>query len=109
MRSIKAIVALLCFWLSGCSITSKPSVPEGLPTLGLSASSYSVSPVGSVVITVIAANALNVTLSGSDGTEYTLPAVGGRQNVTVSATTTYIATATGADGCVSAAILISAN
>lgn len=105
------LAAGLCLFLSGCSVASSPSapVPAGLPTITFSASAYSVKPVSSVVLTVEAENADQVTVSGSDGLQYTLSAVGGTQSVTVTANTTYTATATGTGGCVSAAITISAE
>jgi phospholipase C len=43
-----------------------------------------------------------VTVTGTDGTTYTLPAIGGTQAVTPIATTTYTAAASGAGGSISA-------
>jgi phospholipase C len=55
---------------------------------------------------VIAANATGVTVTGTDGSSYTLSATGGTQAVSPKATTTYTATATGAGGKASAATTV---
>ena len=49
-------------------------------------------------LTVTAANATGVIVTGSDGTSYTLQPTGGTQAVSPTATTTYTATATGSGG-----------
>jgi len=49
----------------------------------------------SSALTVTAANATQVSVTGSDGSSYALSVSGGTQSVTPSATTTYTATATG--------------
>jgi phospholipase C len=49
-------------------------------------------------LTVTAANATAVKVTGSDGSSYTLSAAGGTQAVTPATTATYTATATGAGG-----------
>jgi phospholipase C len=53
-------------------------------------------------LTVSAANATQVTVTGTDGSSYTLQPTGGTQSVSPTATTTYTATATGAGGTISA-------
>ena len=68
------------------------------PTVALSASPASVSPGGASVLTATAVNATQVMLTGSDGSTYTLSPTGGTQSVTLNATTTYTATASGAGG-----------
>ena len=60
----------------------------------LSASPASVTAGGSSVLTASATNATQVTLSGSDGSHYTLSSTGGTQTVSPGGTTTYTATAT---------------
>ncbi len=50
------------------------------------------------MLIVMAANATQVTVTGTDGSTYSLPASGGTQSVNPTATTTYTATATGAGG-----------
>jgi hypothetical protein len=66
------------------------------PTVSLTASPASVPAGGSSTLTVAAANAVQVTLAGSDGSSYTFGATGGTQTVSPSATTTYTATAVNA-------------
>ncbi len=73
-----------------------------MPTVALSASPAAISQGGSSVLSVAAANATQVTVTGTDGSSYSMPANGGTQNVTPSATTTYTAIATGASGKVTA-------
>lgn len=70
------------------------------PAVTISANPASIAPGGSSTLKVIAANAASVVISGSDGASYNLPATGGTQLVTPSATTTYRATAS--SGTVSA-------
>jgi phospholipase C len=68
------------------------------PTVGISASSTSITSGGSSTLTVTATNATTVTLTGTDGSAYTLAATGGTEVVRPVSTTTYTATATGAGG-----------
>ncbi len=49
-------------------------------------------------LTVSAVNSTQVTVTGTDGSSYTLKPTGGTQSVTPTATTTYTATATGTSG-----------
>jgi phospholipase C len=55
---------------------------------------------------VVATNATQVVVTGSDGSKYTLQPSGGTQTVTPAATTTYTATATGAGGNASASATV---
>jgi len=63
------------------------------------------------MLTVTAANATQVVVTGSDGTTYTLSAGGGTQAVSPTVTTTYTSTATGAGGKTSAnaTVTVTAN
>ncbi|HVC91385.1 MAG TPA: alkaline phosphatase family protein [Acidobacteriaceae bacterium] len=54
------------------------------------------------MLTVTATNASQVTVTGTDGSTYTLQPSGGTQSVHPTATTTYTATATGAGGKITA-------
>jgi phospholipase C len=58
-------------------------------------------------LTVQATFATQVTIAGSDGSTYSLSQYGGTQKVTPSATTTYIATAVGSSGNVTASTTVS--
>ena len=72
------------------------------PTVTIAANPTSIAPGGSSTLTVAATNATGVTITGSDGSSYTLSATGGTQSVKPTATTTYTATATGTGGKISA-------
>jgi phospholipase C len=52
----------------------------------------------SATLTVLAENAVQLTLTGSDGSTYSLPLAGGTQVVSPTSTTAYTATVTGAGG-----------
>jgi len=58
------------------------------------------------MLTVAASNATAVTVSGSDGSSYSLSATGGTQAVTPTATTTYTANASGTGGKASMAAAV---
>ncbi|WP_263418567.1 alkaline phosphatase family protein [Terriglobus albidus] len=64
----------------------------------LSANPNSISAEGTAVLTVTATNATHISVTGSDGSSYTVSPPGGTQSVSPSATTTYTATATGLGG-----------
>ncbi len=72
------------------------------PTVTITANPSSVTAGSSSILTVIATNATQVTISGTDKSSYTLSVTGGTQAVSPSATTTYTATATGAGGTITA-------
>lgn len=74
-------------------------VQTPVPKVTISANPTTISSGGSSLLTVTATNATTVTVSGSDGTTYNLPANGGTQSVSPTATTTtYTANATGPGG-----------
>jgi len=77
-------------------------VPAATPTVSITANPTSISPGSSSVLSVVAANATQVTVTGTDGSSYTLSSTGGMQTVAPTVTTTYTAVATGAGGKVSA-------
>lgn len=77
-------------------------VPPATPTISITAKPTSISSGASATLVVIANNATQVTLSGTDGSSYTLQPSGGTQSVTPTATTTYTATAAGTGGTASA-------
>jgi hypothetical protein len=72
------------------------------PTVSITANSASIIAGNSSLLNIAATNASQVTVTGSDGSSYTLGVTGGTQSVNPSTTTTYTATATGASGNVSA-------
>ena len=67
-----------------------------MPTVAISAAPASISVGGSSVLQVTASNATQVTVTGTDGSSYTIPPTGGTQTVTPTATTTYTALAAAA-------------
>jgi len=80
----------------GASVnTINLTVVGAKPTVSVSASPTSVPAGSSSVVKVTATNAATVTLTGSDGSSYTLKATGGSETVKPTATTTYTATAVG--------------
>jgi hypothetical protein len=76
------------------------------PGVSITASPASISPGSSSTLTVVATNATQVTITGTDGSSYTLPSSGGPQVVSPAATTTYTVAATGAQGNTSAATTV---
>jgi len=102
-RSISWVIPSLFLYLiiTGCSGKSFTGT-SAAPTVSITASLASITPGSSSTLTIAATNATQVTVSGSDGSAYTLQANGGTQEVTPTATSTYTATATGAGGNTSA-------
>ena len=91
--------------LTGCG-SAGHAVSVGEPTVAITSSPASIGFGGSSILSVTAANVSQVTVTGTDGSSYTLSATGGTQAVTPTATTTYTATATGTGGKVSAAATV---
>jgi phospholipase C len=96
---------------SGGSATATVTVtvvpaPIGGPAVTISANPTSILAGGSSVLTVTATNATSVTVTGTDGSAYTLQPGGGMQSVSPTATTTYTATATGAGGMATATAMV---
>ena len=89
----------------GCRGVSA-SAPDTAPTVRITANPGSITSGNSSSLTVIATNATQVTLTGTDHSAYDLQANGGTQAVSPSATATYTAVATGTGGQVSAATTV---
>jgi phospholipase C len=85
--------------------------PNPAPTVQISANPTAITSGQSSTLTVTAVNATQVTVSGSDGSTFTLASSGGVESVSPTANTTYTATATGPGGTVKAAatVTVSAN
>lgn len=91
----------------GASYTTINLTVQGSgPTVSVTAAPSSITQGASSTLTVKATNATDVTLTGSDGSTYQLPASGGTQVVTPTLTTTYTAEATGATGSASASTTV---
>jgi phospholipase C len=96
--------------LAGCggakSATLPSDPPPATPTVTVAAAPASITSGASSMLTVSAANATQVTVTGSDGSSYNLSANGGTQAVSPAATATYTASATGTGGKASAAATV---
>jgi len=88
--------------MSACGGGANFNGSTAAPTVTISASPTSVTAGATSTLTAAATNATQVTISGTDGSSYTLAATGGTQAVTPAATTTYTVTATGIGGSSSA-------
>ena len=73
-------------------------IQPAAPTVTITADPTSIVAGHSSTLTVTAANATQVTVTGSDGSSYDLQPNGGTQSVSPAQTTTYTATATGPGG-----------
>jgi phospholipase C len=84
--------------------TAKTTVTVGAakPTVSISAQNSTISSGNSDTLTVKAANATKVVVTGSDGSSYTLATTGGNVSVKPSSTTTYTAEASNSSTTVSA-------
>ena len=106
-------ISLTCFFvaltpllvLAGCGV-SKGTAPVPPPTVTISAQPTSIAAGDSAMLTIAAANAQTVTVTGSDGSSYSLASSGGTQKVTPSSTTTYTATAVGVSGKATANVAV---
>jgi phospholipase C len=74
------------------------TAPSAPPTVSISVNPTLILRGASATLTVTASNATGVTVQGTDGSLYTLPAGGGTKSVSPTTSTTYQATATGAAG-----------
>ena len=83
--------------ISGCALFTGSDRSKA-PEVAVSASPVIVTTGATSTLTVTALNAAQITLTGSDGSTYTLPAKGGVQPVNPATTTRYTATATGTNG-----------
>ena len=81
-------------------------VPNPAPTVSISASPASIRSGSSSTLTVSAAYAAQVTVTGTDGSSYTLQSNGGTQPVSPAVTTIYTAAAIGAGGKISATVTV---
>ena len=90
----------LVFTGCGATFTNAPggTTATATPTVSVAANPSTIISGKSSTLTVAATNATQVTLTGTDGSTYTLPPAGGTQIVSPAATTTYTALATGSGG-----------
>jgi phospholipase C len=91
------------------TVTVVPAPPPPMPTVTLAANPTTITVGGSSTLSVTAANATSVVLTGTDGSSYTLSPTGGQQTVTPPNTTTYTATANGPGGSATATVIVTVN
>lgn len=72
-----------------------------VPSVAMTANSSTITSGSSSTLVVTGTNTTGVTVTGSDGSSYTLPAAGGKVSVSPTATTTYTAQAASSAGTVS--------
>jgi phospholipase C len=93
---LPAVCVTLFFAALGCGTSMSMTAPSKAATVSVTAAPTSILAGGNSTLTVAAANATGVTLTGSDGSAYTMAVNGGTESISPKATTTYTATATGA-------------
>jgi phospholipase C len=103
-----ALTCALSWLLVGC-VSPSVNVYKGPPQITITANPSTINPGGSSTLTVTVSSATSVTLSGSDGSTYTILAAGGTQTVKPAATTTYTAVATGAGGTTTATATVTVS
>jgi phospholipase C len=87
------------------TVAASPTAPK----VTITASPTSITAGQSSTLTVVSTNATQVTVTGSDGSSYSLGATGGTKTVSPTATTTYTATATGTGGTTTAAATVTVS
>jgi phospholipase C len=94
------LLPLLIAPISGCGsyVRGASAAPSAAPQVTITANPNPVISGSPSTLDVTAMHATQVTITGTDGSNYTLPPAGGSQSVSPGATTTYTATATGAGG-----------
>ncbi len=107
-RFFPSVVLFSCLFAllfaTGCGGThiSTGQPAASMPTVAVTPQPASVASGSSSMLTVSAANATSVAVTGSDGSSYTLQGGGGAQAVTPAKTTVYTATASGPGGSATA-------
>ncbi len=96
-RSFIAAIGLICSLCSGCALFVGSNILK-VPTITISASPTTVAAGQTVILTITALDATQVTMTGSDGTTYNFATTGGVQSVKPTTTTTYTAIATNSKG-----------
>ena len=101
------ILLLLIAPIGGCgSYMHTTSMP---PQVSITANPNPVVAGSPSTLSVAATNATQVSIAGTDGSQYTLQSTGGTQPVSPSKTTSYTATATGADGSATASVTVNVS
>ena len=103
-RSLCIITTLLPLALCGCGSYIRGA--SGVPEVKISANPTSIAAGTSSTVTVGAVNASQVSVTGTDGSQYTFPPIGGTQVVKPKETTTYTATAMGSGQNATASVTV---
>jgi hypothetical protein len=101
-----AVVANGNVYVGGVNAVTAYGELDRTERVTISAAPTSIGAGAASTLSVVASNARQVTVTGSDGSSYTLGVQGGTQVVTPAATTTYTATANGSAGKVTAATTV---
>ena len=88
------------------SATATVTVSQSQPTVNITATPSTITSGATSTLTVTATNAMQVAITGTDGSSYALQPAGGTQLVTPPSTVTYTATATGTADSVTATATI---
>lgn len=91
------------------TVTVTAAPPPAAPTVTITATPATINSGSSSTLTIAATNATQVVLTGTDGSDVTLPGAGGTQTVSPTKTATYQATASGPGGSVSATAVVTVN
>ena len=102
---LTSAVTSICLAGSGCALFSGSNI-VGIPTITMTAKPPAVYLGTSTVLTVVATGSLHVTMTGTDGSSYTLQSNGGAETVSPTSETTYTAVATGPKGNATATLTI---
>jgi len=94
--------------LSGCALFNGSGTLR-VPTVTITADPGTVAANQTSILTITAADAVTLSITGSDGTSYHLGTAGGIQAVKPSATTTYTAVAANAKGSVTATATVTVS
>jgi phospholipase C len=98
----------LCFLLSACELFVGSNALKS-PSITLTADPSSITLGQTSILTIAATQATLVTITGSDGSTYSLGTAGGAQSVKPTATTTYTATATNSKGSAAATAIVTVS
>ena len=113
LTAVLATIVPLTLVLTGCNAFVEHNGGGGSsdnsPTVSISANPTTIVSGSASTLTTIATNATQVSVSGSDGSSYSLQDSGGTQSVSPTTTTTYTATATGAGGKQSASTTVTVS
>lgn len=98
----------LCFFDSGCALFAGSGILKA-PTITMVASPTQVATGQTSLLTIVATDATQLTVTGTDGSTYNIAVAGGLQSVRPATTTTYTATATNSKGTATATATVTVS